>query len=384
MKITIDASPLLGPTETGGARYTRKLLEGIAALMPAGERALFFHTFNPAARKYYGIKNPDFVRMGFSCVSTSFPRYGLEILWDKLGVNYPPIEFLSGDADVFHSVSYRSPVTRRAKLAVTLFDLTVIKNPLLYPDSVEPFRKWVLKSAERADKIITISESSKNDIVELLRVPKEKVAVTYLAPDERCRPIDDKEKIDAALRGYGISYPYILYVGTLGRNKNLPVLVRAFKMFKDRIKSSHKLVIAGASAWKSEEITGAIDECGLGTHVIMPGYVPEEILPLLYNGCQMFAYVSLYEGFGLPPLEAMSCGKPVIVSRTSSLPEVTGDAGLGVDPENAEEIADAMYKIASDPDLRVVLSGKSVSRAGEFSWRKCAADTMEVYRSLCR
>ena len=386
MKITIDASPLLSATETGGARYTRKLINAIAQLSEDtnnNEYVLFFQTFKPSVWKYYESKKSSLSNPNFSFKTTRFPRYLLEILWDKIGLRFPPIEYFSGKSDIFHSISYRAPLTKNSKLISTIFDLTVIKMPFLYPDSVKPFYFWVKKAAERSDMIITISHSSKKDIVELLGIPPSKIAVTYLAHDEKFKPISDKTEIAKVVAKYGIAAPYILYVGTLGRNKNLPRLVRAFKIFKERLPdAAHKLVIVGAKAWRHEEITQSVIETGLSGDVIMPGYVDEIDLPFIYNGCDAFAYVSLYEGFGLPALEAMACGKPSVLSGNSSLPEVAQDAAILVNPLDIGEIADAFIKLFSDDNYKKTLSRKAIERASQFSWKRCASETLGVYSSL--
>ena len=384
MKITIDASPLLSATETGGARYTRKLISAIAHMPEdTNEYVLFFQTFKSSVWKYYEAKKSSLSNPNFSFKTTRFPRYALEIFWDKIGLGFPPIEYFSGKSDIFHSISYRAPLTKNSKLISTIFDLTVIKMPFLYPSSVKPFHFWVKKAVERSDMIITISHTSKKDIVDLLGVPPSRIAVTYLAHDEKFKPISDEAEIKKVISKYGIADPYIMYVGTLGRNKNLPPPVRAFKIFKEHSRNTaHKLVIVGAKAWRYEEITQSVIETGLSDDVIMLGYVDERDMPFIYNGCDIFAYVSLYEGFGLPALEAMACGKPSVLSNNSSLPEVAQDAAILVNPLDASEIADAFVRLFSDDKYKKNLARRAIERAAQFSWKRCASETLSVYSSL--
>lgn len=198
------------------------------------------------------------------------------------------------------------------------------------------------------------------------------------AADHRFRPISAAES-EPTLRQYGIERPYILYVGALESRKNLPRLLAAYARLREW-SERWRLVIVGARKWKSSPIFDTVQQLGLEPHVTFTGYVADEHLPALYSGADLFAFPSLYEGFGLPVLEAMACGTPVVTSNTSSLPEVAGDAAILVDPRDVEQIANAMWLVLSQPDLAAALREKGLARAAQFTWERTARETIEVYK----
>ena len=219
--------------------------------------------------------------------------------------------------------------------------------------------------------------------MEYLGIPEERIRVTLLAADEQYRVIHGVDAIKAVVGSYGIDREYILYTGTLEPRKNIVSLIRAFDAIKKESGIPHRLVIAGKKGWLFDDIFSAVEELGLVDEVIFTGYVPGEDLPYLYNGASLFAYPSKYEGFGLPPLEAMACGCPVVSSNSSSLPEVVGDAGLMVAPEQTNDLArEAMLKVLSDSSLRDSMRCRGLERAAMFSWKRCARETLDVYRCV--
>ena len=235
----------------------------------------------------------------------------------------------------------------------------------------------------RADTVISISEHTKRDIISTFGIPEGKIRVILLAADERFRLIDDTVATGCVLNRYGITGEYILYTGPMELRKNVPTLVNAFAILKKEKKIPHFLVLAGnKGGGQYDEVMGIIQKEGLVKSVIFTGFVADDDLPYLYNGASLFAFPSFYEGFGLPPLEAMACGCPVVTSNTSSLPEVVGDAGLMIDPTRPEELAEAMGRVLEDRTLHAELRERGLARAAEFSWRRCAAETMDVYREL--
>ena len=236
------------------------------------------------------------------------------------------------------------------------------------------------RTLRTADKIIADSNSTKRDLINYFNVPAEKIKVILLAADEKFKPLDHEE-INEVKQRYKLDFPFILYVGTLEQRKNIPTLIKAFyKLKKDETKQ--KLVIAGGKGWKYKEIFETIDKLNLQKDVIFTGYVLDEDLPALYNAADLFVYPSLYEGFGLPPLESMACGTPVITSNTSSLPEVVGDAGIMVDPYDVDRLADAMHKVLSNEELREDMIKRGLERAKMFSWDKTARETLRVYEEV--
>ncbi|WP_292460183.1 glycosyltransferase family 1 protein [Methanothermococcus sp.] len=304
------------------------------------------------------------------------------------------------DFDIIHDVYHFGPFLslKKPKKILTVYDIT----PLLYPKThkkskVLMHRYYFPLVLKKSDKIISISHHTKQDLIKHFKISEDKIKVIHLAANENYKPLKENEinKILDETEGfvarnslrsflkqkYNLNYPFILYVGTLEPRKNIPTLLKAlYKLKKQGIK--HKLVITGKKGWKYKSIFETIEKLNLQKDVIFTGYVPDEDLPALYNAAVLFVYPSLYEGFGLPPLEAMACGTPVITSNTSSLPEVVGDAGIMVNPYDVDELANKMYEVLTNDGLREELSKKGLERAKLFSWKKCAEETLKVYEEV--
>jgi glycosyltransferase involved in cell wall biosynthesis len=230
--------------------------------------------------------------------------------------------------------------------------------------------------------IIADSQNTKNDCIKYLGIPEEKIKVIYLAPDSIYQPINNKQEIrEQVCKKYNIEFPFILYTGTLEKRKNIPILIKAFYKLK-KMGISHKLLIVGKKGWKYDDIFKTIKTLNLQKDIMFTGYVPKEDLVKFYNLADLFVYPSLYEGFGLPPLEAMACGCPVITSNTSSLPEVVKDAGIMFNPYCVDELVKIMYEVLIDESLRIELSRKGLERAKLFNWRKTAEETWKVYEGV--
>ena len=269
----------------------------------------------------------------------------------------------------------------KQKYIITIHDLTLFITPKESKSGRPTFYKlFYPRTLRTADKIIADSNSTKRDLINYFNVPEEKIRVILLAADEKFKALNN-EKINEVKQKYNLKYPFILYVGGLAFHKNIPTLIKAFyKIKKDEKKQ--KLVIAGGKGWKYKEIFETIDKLNLQNDVIFTGYVLDVDLPALYNAADLFVYPSLYEGFGLPPLESMACGTPVITSNTSSLPEVVGDAGIMIDPHDVDGLADAMHKVLSNEGLRDDMIKRGLERAKMFSWERCARETLEVYEEV--
>lgn len=290
--------------------------------------------------------------------------------------------------DVFHLPSHMalqiSPffIKSNVKKVLTIHDLI----PLLFKEKLPFFYKFWGPSLKlvknRPDCIITDSFNTRNDLINYLQIPEKKIKVIPLAPNKDFKFIKDKSQIMAELEvKYEISTPFILYVGTVELRKNIPLLIKSFyRLLKKGIET--KLVLIGKLGYGFKEISQKVESLGLSQHVIFLGYVPEGDLIKFYNAADLFVFPSLYEGFGLPPLEAMACGSPVVSSNTSSLPEVIGDAGITLDPDDCGGFTEAMYQILVSESLKDEMREKSLKRAKQFSWEKTARETWRVYEEV--
>jgi glycosyltransferase involved in cell wall biosynthesis len=287
--------------------------------------------------------------------------------------------FFTG-VDLFHATEHLLPRFSSVRTVFTLHDLIF----LFHPETHKPLNRWFLtlmmpRFLRAADAVIAVSECTKRDAVRFYGIPEEKITVIYEGVNPRFRPASP-ETIAAVRARYGLPEHFILYVGTIEPRKNLTALLEAFH----HLLATHdlRLVIVGKKGWLYEGFFRRLRELGLEDRVIFTGYVPDEDLPAIYSAADLFVFPSLYEGFGLPVLEAMACGTPVICSNTSSLPEVAGDAALLVDPTDVRALAGAMERALTDEHLRSELMAKGLERARWFTWEKAAAKTLEVYRGV--
>jgi len=226
--------------------------------------------------------------------------------------------------------------------------------------------------ARRSEKVIAISESTKRDIVSLLEIEEEKISVTHLGVDKRFRPVTEEQELAGVRRKYNLPPKYILYVGLIEPRKNLEALVDAYHA--DSLHTEFDLVLAGNLGWGYAPLLEKVANSRIRNRIHMPGYIADTDLPALFSMAATFAYPSVYEGFGLPVLEAMACGTPVITSQVSSLPEVAGDAAILVDPSDRKALALALQKVLSDDHLRKSLSEKGIRRARLFTWEKNSSE----------
>ena len=240
----------------------------------------------------------------------------------------------------------------------------------------------VRRTAKKASRIATVSEYSRQDLLNIYKLPPEKVVVTYNGVESHFTPRPDLPNESQEIRSrYGISRDFLLAVGSLQPRKNLIRLIRAYaKLRGERADFAPQLVIVGRRLWLTHEIFDEVKRSRWAGDVILTGYVADEDLPALYRAARAFVYPSLFEGFGLPPLEAMACGTPVVTSGVSSLPEITGDAALLIDPNNEQSLASAMVEIVSDDLLRAELREKGIARAKRFTWRDAAEKTLRLYQ----
>jgi glycosyltransferase involved in cell wall biosynthesis len=266
---------------------------------------------------------------------------------------------------------------------ITVHDLAFLHWPHFLTEASAAYYGQIDRAARHAAHIIVPSESTKRDLIGQLGVHPTKVSVIPEAADDRFVPLAVEDARAQVMAKYGLPRRYILFVGTIEPRKNVDGLLRAISHLRERYGFEDTgLAIAGGRGWLYEEVIGLVDRLGLGNSTHFLGRVPDPDLHLLYAGAQCHVHAAHYEGFGLPPLEAMACGTPTIVSNVSSLPEVVGDAALLVDPENWEEIAVAVQRVLSDPALHAELREKGLRRARCFSWDMAARQTLQVYRQV--
>lgn len=284
--------------------------------------------------------------------------------------------------DILH-VQYTAPPWAPCKTVVMIHDLSFEHLPETFKR-----RSWmqmqltVRSTARSASHIVTDSNYSREDILRTYRLPEERVTTTPLAASSRFKPVEDAQELKLTLNKYGIENDYILAVGSIQPRKNIPRLIRAYaSLFSQPGAGTHipKLVIAGKPAWLFKETIKTAAASAARDHIIFTGYVPEVDLPALYTGATCFAYPSIFEGFGIPLLEAMGCGTPTITSDRTCFPEVVGDASLMIDPFDEISIADALRRIISDVSLRQQLRSRGFKQSSLFNWRQTARLTLAVY-----
>ena len=279
-------------------------------------------------------------------------------------------------ADLLHGVHYELPLRTRLPALVTVHDLTMLTHPEWHEASKVRYFGWAMRRAvAAARRVLCVSATTAHDLAERLQVDPGRIDVTRLGTD--LRPAGDAQV--AALRGrLGLDGPYLLGLGTVEPRKDLPTLVRAFAGLAGGL--PHRLVLAGLAGWGQGALAAAVADSGVADRILLCGYLAEADKAALLTGADVFAYPSRYEGFGLPVLEAMACGTPVVTTTGGSLPEVAGDAALLVDPGDPDALAAALAKLAGDPAARQAMAARGQARAATFTWQRCAAETAAAYR----
>jgi glycosyltransferase involved in cell wall biosynthesis len=295
-----------------------------------------------------------------------------------------PIELARLRFDVLHSPDFIPPWRGRFRRVITVHDLTFLRYPeFLTAESRRYYNDQIERAVAVADHILADSHATRIDLTDMLGVSGGKVTVVWLAPDARFRPLSRAE-CRPRLERLGLPESYLLFVGTFEPRKNVAGLLNAYRALLDRGVNPPPLVLAGRRGWLFDEAAARVAQLRLRDRVIFLDAPTDDDLVALYNGASALILPSHYEGFGLPVLEAMSCGAPVVISRRGSLPEIAGDAALVVDdPDDAGALAAAIERILADAALGARLREKGFARAGEFSWERCARETLAVYSSLC-
>lgn len=386
MVIGIDIRVLARGARTGVEEYTINLLSRLLFLRPEFEYRLFYNAYQKAKLDYpwlclKNVKLNDF----------RIPNRALFFLARYF--NQPKINKLLKGVDVyFNPHFFIAPLSEGCEKVITFHDLSFERHPEFFSRRKRLWQKFLMnarREAERADKIIAVSQSTKNDLITLYGIDPKKIKVIYSGVGEQFRPIKKPrgEKLrDDALQSpllarlkkkYNLPDKFILYFGTIEPRKNLIALIKAFELL--RKKYSISLVLAGAKGWLYQDIFKTAQLSKYRRDIVFTGFIDEEDKPYLYNLAEVFVYPSFFEGFGFPPLEAMACGVPTIVSVSSSLPEVVGQSALTVNPYHIDEMIWAMEAILTNRDLRDWFVQKGLKQAKKFSWQKCARETLATF-----
>ncbi len=283
-----------------------------------------------------------------------------------------------GKLDVLHSVAFAPPWRVRGRRVMTVFDLTFLRFPATQKWTGRLWWNLFLPSGiRRADHLVAISESTRRDLIDLLGIAEERISVIYPYISDHFRPV---EVVEPVLAHYHLTRPYIFYVGTLEPRKNIPTLLRAYARLRRTTHLPHTLVLAGQPGWLYADIYEVVKREGIEGQVIFLGYVPDVHLPALYSAADLFAYISAYEGFGIPVLEAMACGLPVLTSNASSLPEAAGDAGMLTLANDHEAVAQAMQNILEQRDRHAQMARRGLEWVKYFSQERFAGEMLSVYQ----
>jgi len=363
VRIALDASCIARPQPTGVAAYARNLILHLAAL--------------DTENGYYVGYRLSRLKYGKRFLGLSQPNFKIRLFHDLPGLRLPK------GLDLFHGLDARISFWKGPQKLATFHDIGLILHPEF---GTAHHREKILGRYERvsreADWILADSHHTSRDIQRYFQVPERKIRVIHLGVEERFFPRDPGACFET-LRPYGLSDPYVLFLGGLSYRKNVSRMLEAFFSVCKRTSERLQFVIGGEEGHGAGEILARINRSSLRDRVRWIGYVPPEVLPCLYSRALALAFVTLYEGFGLPVLEAMACGVPVVASTSGSLPEVVGDAALLVDPHDTRQIEEALLRVVEDPACRKDLREKGFERAKQFTWQRTAQETLAYYADIC-
>lgn len=372
LPIAIDTSAAV--TQGGGiGRYTRELVTALARLDTQTPYILF------SAKPTTDL--PPLPGANFRLVSTSLSTDWLARLWHRARLPLS-IELWTGPIRLMHSPDFTlPPVKRGVPTLLTVHDLSFVRTPETATAGLRAYlNAAVPRSVRRADRVLADSEATRQDLIEIYQTPPDKIRVLYSGVDRRFQPVKDTISLADVRKKFQLGdAPFVLSVGTIQPRKNYERLVEAFRRLD---KPDLRLVIAGGKGWLDHPLYSLIDQLGMTKSVQFLGFVGDDDLPALYSAAHVFAFPSLYEGFGLPALEAMACGTPVLTSNVSSLPEVVGEAAIRVEPTDVDGIADGLRKLIEDSDLRKTLTQQGIERAKLFNWNKAATALRQHYQDL--
>jgi glycosyltransferase involved in cell wall biosynthesis len=367
LRIAIDARKL---RDYGIGTYIRNLLRHLSRIDSRTEYVLFCRGADCAAVEGLGEN--------FRTVPEPARPYSVS---EQLRI---PMDLRREGIDLFHAPHYVLPPLTPCKSVVTIHDCIHLRFPQYLPNRLAYAyaRSSLWFATHRSDRVLTVSEASKRDILRYFHVPEGKIDVIYNAIDERFGEPPAPEEIERVRDRYQLNAPYVLYAGNIKPHKNLERLIEAFHMLRRGDLEHVKMLIIGDEISKYATLRRAVHRYKLHKHVRFFGFVPDKTLAVFYRLARAFVFPSLYEGFGLPPLEAMASGTPVITSNISSLPEVVGNAALLIDPYDASAIADAMRRVLLDSDLREELRQRGLRRVAEFSWERSVRRVREIYEEV--
>jgi glycosyltransferase involved in cell wall biosynthesis len=379
MRIAIDYSAAVNQ-RAGVGRLVRNQVLALAEVDAVNDYRLIY------ARPNRGSAPPQFPKArNFSRREIGLRERWLTILWHRAKLPLAA-DWLSGPVDVYHSPDFVLPPLRHARGILTVHDLAFLMRPECADANLRGYLEEVVpRSVRRAHYIIADSENTRNDLVVLLGVHPNAVSVVPGGVEERFAPVSDAELLGKARQRLGVGdAPFVLAIGVIEPRKNLTRLMDAFGVLKQRGigPANLKLVLAGGHGWLVDGILQHHSASALRDDILLPGFVTDELLPAVYSAADVFAFPSLYEGFGLPILEAMACGTPVVASRASCLPEVAEGASVMIDPDDVEDLAGALEQTLCNAELRQQLVDKGRQRAAEYTWARAARSLLEVYRNV--
>jgi glycosyltransferase involved in cell wall biosynthesis len=379
LRIGVDYTSAINQ-RAGIGRYTRDLIKAVAEIDKENDYLLFYARGRKARENGVEVSFPD--NPNFHIKPVALSERTLTIAWHRFQVPLS-VERLIGQVDVFHSPDYTLPPLGRSNGILTVHDLSFLLYAECHEKSLREFLERVVpRSVARSSMVLADSINTMNDLVCLLDVEPQRVDVVYPGVGDRFKRITDEEDLNRVKNKYNLHFPFILYVGTIEPRKNLGRLIQAYARLKTRRELDHKLVIGGGKGWLFDDVFQRAADLRMVEDLIFPGYIPDEDLPALYSLADAFLFPSLYEGFGLPPLEAMACGTPVITSNVSSLPEIVEGAGIMINPLDIDELAQAIENLLDDSALQRELSQKGIERAKTFNWRATAEKLLGLYQRM--
>jgi len=355
---------------SGVSNYIRHLVRGLASVPPVGQMLVYL----PRTAAQADVPMIPHIQTRAPVIPLRRPAQ--RILWEHL---FLPLFLWRDRVDLLHATMNVAPWWTPCPLVVSIMDLAYIRYPHVHPRGRRLYLTALTQfTVRRARAVIAISNFTRDEVERLLHIPTERIHVTYPGVDGRFRPYPP-DQIATFRRQRCLPNRYLLYVGNLEPRKNLPRLVEAYAQIEQL---DIPLVLAGARGWGYADLFQRVEALELAGQVLFPGFVPPEELPLWYNGATALVFPSIYEGFGLPPLEAMACGTPVLTSNASSLPEVVGEAGLQVPPDDVDALAAALQQLVQDTELRAELGRRGLKRARRFTWERMAQETAALYQRV--